>query len=117
VAQTHCEPPRQVPEVPEQEWWDFTHHLSTCNSRDSPNVLVLAFYHKLVEQCSCTAAVTRWKYLDSTLRGVTEGMITLIVVSVRETACRSDEDPDGKRRVSVSVRKHQGSEMASKRLC
>jgi hypothetical protein len=28
----------------------------------------------------------------------------------------SDEDPDGKGRMSVSVRKHQGSEMVLKRL-
>jgi hypothetical protein len=90
--------------VPEQEWWDIPHHLSTCNGRDSPNVLVL---QKLVEQCSCTAVVTRWKYLSSTLRGVAEGMIDLIKVSVRETACHNDEDPDGKGRMSVSVRKHQ----------
>jgi hypothetical protein len=48
---------------------------------------------------------------------VAEGMIDLIKVSVRETACHSDEDPDGKGRMSVSVRKHQGSEMVSKRLC
>jgi hypothetical protein len=55
--------------------------------------------------------------VGSTLRGVAEGMIDLIMVPVRETICRSDEDPDGKGRMSVSVRKHQGSEMVSKRLC
>jgi len=49
--------------------------------------------------------------------GSQEGMIDLIMVSVRETTCRSDEDPDGKGWMSVSVRKHQGSEMVSKRLC
>jgi hypothetical protein len=40
--------------------------------------------------------MTRWRYLGSTLRGVAEGMIDLIMVSVRETTYRSDEDPDGK---------------------
>jgi hypothetical protein len=40
-------------------------------------------------------------------------MLDLIIVSVRETTCRSDEDPDGKGRMSVSARKHQGSEMVS----
>ena len=44
-------------------------------------------------------------------------MIALIMVSVRETTCRGDEDPDGKKRMSVSVGKHQGSEMVSKSLC
>ena len=56
----------------------------------------------------------RWKYLGSTL--VAEEMIDLIMVSVREMACRSDEDPDGKGRISVSVRKHQGSEMVKRLL-
>ena len=41
-------------------------------------------------------------------------LMDLIMESVRETACLS---ADGKRPMSVSVRKHQGSEMASKRLC
>jgi len=87
------------------------HHLS---SRDSSLVL-LAVYHKLVEYYSYTAVVTRWKYLGSTLQGpgVAKGMIDPIMVSVREMAYRSDEDPDGKGRMSVSVRKHQGSEMVS----
>ena len=44
-------------------------------------------------------------------------MIDLVMVYVREVAWRSDEDPDGKWRMSVSVRKHQGSEMVSKSLC
>lgn len=57
--------------------------------------------------------------VGSTLRGVAEGMIDLIMVPVRETTVRSDEDPDGKGRMSVSVRKHQGSEkpVVPKRVC
>jgi hypothetical protein len=43
-------------------------------------------------------------------------MIDPLIVSVRETTYRSDEDPDGKGRMSVSARKYQGSEMVSRRL-
>jgi len=82
--------------VPEQEWWDFPHHLSTCNAsgRDSPNV----------------------RTGFNTERG-RRGNEDLIMVSVREIASCSDENPDGQWRLSVSVRKHQESEMVSKRLC
>ena len=39
--------------------------------------------------------------VGSTLRGVAEGMIDLIMVPVRETTVRSDEDPDGDRKSVV----------------